>query len=366
MNLGHRCTAGLVVALLSSIPLQAQIEYRIRSQEQIAGRSAAEAVEFSSLAETQDFVVVTFVIQKSTEIRAEIDYARKEVKVRASAQYSSRPASLSSSNRIALTHLTESALWGLGSRTEDALASTLNFLDSIPPGTTVDFASVRVRGKRLDEKSYPSLCGITGSTISGSYTVRGQTYTESGQLGPCYSKPNECLGRCGAGCTGAPGNSIQRFTQDCFNHDLCTRATGGVFGECYDEFRAATDDFFFAQDCGAVQGHWTDSYNFKWNLLDFGSLSGKVQTTTCLNWFVTGSHNGAEIGLSASNPNGATADCCSTFTYTGMAIDCNSASGTWINDCSGNGTWTLVRDARGVRVNTTDNRGSHVNPAVRP
>jgi hypothetical protein len=47
-----RCAAGLAVVLLllSSIPLQAQIEYTVRSAEQIEGRSAAGDVEFSSLA----------------------------------------------------------------------------------------------------------------------------------------------------------------------------------------------------------------------------------------------------------------------------------------------------------------------------
>lgn len=371
MSFRGRCTAGLVGVLLSSMPLQAQIEYRVRSEEQIAGRSAAGDVEFSSLAETLDFVVVSFVVQKTTEIRTEIDYAREEVKVRASSLGSGRLTSLRPSDRTALAHLTESALWARGSRTEDALASTLNFLDSVPPGATVDFASVQ--GKRLGEKSITSLCGSTGSIISGSYTVRGQTYTESGQLGPCYSKPNECLGRCGAGCTGPPGNSIQRFTQDCFNHDLCTRSTGGIFGECSDEFQAAIDDFFFAQDCGALQGSWTDDFAFEWHLslsaggpLQSPGVRGQVQTTDCLDWNVFGSHNGAEISLFATNPHNGLANCCSSFTYTGTASDCNSASGTWINDCSGNGKWTLVRNARGVRVNTTDSRGNPVNPAVRP
>ncbi len=364
MNLRGRCAAGLVMVLLSSIPLQAQIEYRVRSEEQIEGRSATGDVEFSSLAETQDFVVVSFVVQDSTEIRADIDYARGEVKVRALSLGSSRLTNLSPSDRTALAHLTASALWGRGSRTEEALASTLNFLDSVPSGATVDFATVK--DKRLGEKSFPSLCGITGSIISGSYTVSGQTHTESGQLGPCYSKPNECLGRCGAGCTGAPGNSIQRFTQDCFNHDLCTRGTGGVLGECSDEFWAAIDDFFFAQDCGTLQGSWTDNFGFKWQLLQSPVVCGKVQTTDCLAWNVTGSHNGAAISLVANNPHDLGANCCSSFTYTGTATDCNSASGTWENTCSATGVWTMVRNARGVQLTGTDDRGNPVNPAVRP
>jgi hypothetical protein len=364
MKPGGRCATALLVVFLSSIPLQAQIEYRARSEEQTEGRSATGDVEFSAIAETQDFVVVSLVVQDSTEIRAEIDYAKEEVKVRASSLGSSRPTRLSPSDRTALANLAASALWGRN-RAEEALVSTLNFLDSVPSGAAVDFATVK--GQKFGEKSYTSLCGLTGTTISGSYTVSGQTYTESGQLGPCYSKPNECLGRCGKGCTGAPGNSIQRFTQDCFNHDLCTRSTGDVLGECSDEFRAAIDDFFFAQDCGTLQGSWTDSYDFKWNLLQAPTVRGKVQTTACFDWNVTGSHNGAEIRLVASNPTGGSANCCSAFTYTGTATGCNSASGTWENGgCSGTGVWTMVRNARGVRLTVTDSRGNPVSPGVRP
>jgi hypothetical protein len=141
MNLRGRCTAGLVV-LLSSIPLQAQIEYRVRSEEQIEGRSAAGDVEFSSLAETQDLVVVSFVVQDSTEIRANIDYAREEVKVRASSLGSSRPISLSPSDRTALAHLT-----AIGTSPAATMARRSGWSPAIPMATwTIAAVPLPIRG----------------------------------------------------------------------------------------------------------------------------------------------------------------------------------------------------------------------------
>ncbi len=59
---------------------------------------------------------------------------------------------------------------------------------------------------------------------------------------------NECLGRCGAGCS-SDGSGAYR--QDCADHDACCRRHGDCLNpldaECGDEYFEAADDFLFAE-----------------------------------------------------------------------------------------------------------------------
>ncbi len=100
--------------------------------------------------------------------------------------------------------------------------------------------------------------------LTASYDNEGVQVSKSVEVGPCLDKSNDCMGRCGAGCKGTlrntPQNStlVQRFTQQCLDHDLCTRETGEILGPCANEFSAAIDSFLFAPDCNAARlsGPW--------------------------------------------------------------------------------------------------------------
>ena len=135
-------------------------------------------MKFSSLAETPDFVVVSLVLPNVKEIRVEIDYAKEEVKVRAWSLQSGALDSLKPSDRAVLARLAAAARWGRASRAEEALASTLNFLDSYPAGEVVDLSTAG-RKKLLHAKKFASLCGKTGSPVVGTYTVGAQVFTET-------------------------------------------------------------------------------------------------------------------------------------------------------------------------------------------
>lgn len=58
---------------------------------------------------------------------------------------------------------------------------------------------------------------------------------------------NECLGRCGAGCSDDGGG---KYRQDCADHDACCREHGDCLNpldpECGDEYFEAADDFLFS------------------------------------------------------------------------------------------------------------------------
>src|SRR2546425_12390852 len=90
--------------------------------------------------------------------------------------------------------------------------------------------------------SITSLCHSIGQTVTGKYTIGETQYSVEAVCGPCSS--GGCLGQCGVGCNGPP-----RFTQECFNHDLCVGATGTILRPCLDEFMAAAPGFFFAPYC---------------------------------------------------------------------------------------------------------------------
>jgi len=89
-----------------------------------------------------------------------------------------------------------------------------------------------------------------------------QICTLSDIVGPCDKNP--CLGRCGPTCGHftdpvshhlfslvSPGkkHSYIAFTQECFNHDLCAKITGEIFGPCMTNFLWAIDGYLNAPDC---------------------------------------------------------------------------------------------------------------------
>ena len=58
---------------------------------------------------------------------------------------------------------------------------------------------------------------------------------------------NDCLGRCGPGC--GSFDFDERYTQECFNHDLCTRSTGNILGPCTTAFDIAQEGWTCAEEC---------------------------------------------------------------------------------------------------------------------
>ncbi|PQE19537.1 hydrolytic enzyme protein [Rutstroemia sp. NJR-2017a WRK4] len=100
-------------------------------------------------------------------------------------------------------------------------------------------------------------CLKVGATAKASWTnSAGKSCTWSGAVGSNFGtnavNGGDCNGRCGAGCTGAALGNY--YTQDCFNHDICSwfnNASGGASdANCGSAYTAAEDDYLL----GGVDG----------------------------------------------------------------------------------------------------------------
>ncbi|KAB8293710.1 hypothetical protein EYC80_009195 [Monilinia laxa] len=102
-------------------------------------------------------------------------------------------------------------------------------------------------------------CVKVGATAKAIWTnSASQTCTWTGTVGSNFGTnavnggDYSCNGRCGAGCTGtALGNY---YTQDCWNHDICSyfnNASGGASDpNCGSAYTAAEDDYLL----GGIDG----------------------------------------------------------------------------------------------------------------
>jgi hypothetical protein len=102
--------------------------------------------------------------------------------------------------------------------------------------------------------NFTSLCSEIGDEIWGEYIISKDDIEEGDK---CSDKDNRhpypsgdvlcreyaqiggdtCLGRCGLECKGP--QKVYIYTKECFNHDLCTRATDNKAGPCLDELLSA-------------------------------------------------------------------------------------------------------------------------------
>lgn len=239
------------------------VNFATKSEAALRGDDPGMNVKFSSVMEREDYVVVDIELRNEKKIVVQIDYAAHTGSIKSMSQKDGAAVSITKQDIFLLKMLGKS-LGPVGFRTGDALASTLSFLSEAPPGEVVDIS--------FGDGSIESLCAITGDTTTGRYdTKKGkkeQQFEETAQVGPCYNELNECLGRCGSGCDGDAlvSSTVQRFTQDCLNHDLCRRSTGKNFGPCRDEWETAFNDFFDAPDCGDVTDTWNDNFGYNWDL----------------------------------------------------------------------------------------------------
>ncbi|CAL8584662.1 hypothetical protein XPA_010250 [Xanthoria parietina] len=91
-------------------------------------------------------------------------------------------------------------------------------------------------------------CLEVNSTAIATWTnARGQTCRWTGKVGGNFGVNAVNGGICGAGCAGFGLGNV--YTQNCFNHDICSffnNAAGGAADpNCGPAFRAAEDDTLF-------------------------------------------------------------------------------------------------------------------------
>jgi hypothetical protein len=353
-------TIRLLVAILTCLACSSALaaeaaEITRRPPDAVAGRDAPSGAEFSARAEG-DVVTVEVALHGGKRLLARIDHAAGSVSLRSLAAGpggAETPASVDEADMRALQALSR----GLGElprgSARDALEGLLALLAEAPPGVVLDVdTAAPAPGERgrvaAAQAGIRSLCDTARAT--GSYTLGGQRVSTRGAVGPCYNEANECLGRCGRGCrsTTVAGYSnpstVQRFTQDCLNHDLCVKRTGGNFGPCTDELLAAADDFLLAPDCASLSGRWTDNLDEVWRLEQRADLSvrGTVTLPRCGRFAVRGRHEGPRIALTATKAT-STASCPSRLSYAGRLNSCDVARGAVTAQGAQESRWVLRR-----------------------
>ncbi len=104
------------------------------------------------------------------------------------------------------------------------------------------------------KRNWTPICDQIGTLQEASFKANGENFTIQRIIGDPKSK---CAGRCGTGCFQAMQKVNRRYTQECFNHDMCHRIVGTIFGECADEFWAAVNGYSSALSCPFVaNGTW--------------------------------------------------------------------------------------------------------------
>jgi len=347
----------------------------------ISGQDTTSGVQFRSelLASGREVVVDMYFGNK--QIHADIDYGRRRVVIKSTFVSNGAPATMPIEDIWRFQKLLQSLPPLIGANTQhaDALGSLVNLIASVPRDKPIDF------NLAPPATTYDSICGQIGQQSTATYklcvnvptckkTDAFTTYNQQVIVGPaCYVPP--ALGRCGQG--GGPDpviGLVQRFTQQCLNHDQCCQVTGDRYQtiyvpgignetvdvcgrphteECEYEIHRAVGGFLFAPDCGTTEGEWTDNSGYVYTLTG-GDGSGKLETFTgtvatvglpeCPTWKVDGTRKGKTISLTAENLRSERKTCAGSFRYVGRYSDCSAASGTWTNDSGRSGTWSWTRD----------------------
>ncbi len=271
-------------------------------------------------------------------VEADIDYNRQLLYIRSLFWTTNAPAVLTATDIIAFQKLLVTLPAEVNSESAhgDALLTVINLLASAPVGNAINISS--------SGKSYTSICSEIGGP--GTAIVGKQSYSVT--VGPiCYMPP--ALGRCGRGGGADPGiELVQRFTQQCLDHDECCDVTGKnppICGtQCLPEFKAAAPGFFFAPDCGTTAGQWIDNYGITY-VLNGGdssgtpeSFSGYANVQKYGEWAVSGTRKGTGITFTAKAETYS-----ASFTYMGSYTDCNVANGSWTNSANKSGEWSWNR-----------------------
>jgi hypothetical protein len=242
----------IVISVIAwSLSAQA-IEVMVHSSEALMGRDQSEGLNFTAVVREPEVVLVELHLPGKRFI-ARINYARETLTIRSIATEQDTAVTIAPEDIAVFQQFLRSVSLDR-SRVADALISTVTWLADHPPSAVVDLHTGRLRKKRITPQAYTSLCESIGQPVVAQYTIRREVQEELVMVGSCAL--NECLGRCGTGCASTPGNpaEIQRYTQECLNHDVCNRATHprdplGLFPPCSGEFAAAANGYFFAPDC---------------------------------------------------------------------------------------------------------------------
>ncbi len=121
-------------------------------------------------------------------------------------------------------------------------------VEMLPADEEIPSVAIRaaVSLKRSPTAIFNMICDRIGSECLSSFTADGEEISRNVMVG---TVDNSCMGRCGARCSQPLQSSTRQYTQECLNHDLCTAVVGSIFGQCLDEWYAASDGYLLAPEC---------------------------------------------------------------------------------------------------------------------
>ena len=322
-----RLIAVVAVAVLCAVPLFAQ-------QKPLVGTKAG--VKYTAAADGNATVVTLDVIKTGFSVTLRGDRARDRFSIR---------------SNIALTQEDLDAFEALAKALPEdrtlANEALLTFLGTLlargtGPG---DDEPIVIESDGTDE-AWTTRCKQINKVVLVQWDEDEKQYNKLQTVGPCGKEG--CFGRCGNGCGAPPPGQIQRFTQECIDHDGCTRHSGKIFGPCLDEWKKAALGFNFAPDCEVMSAEWADDWNEFWDITEFNQffLYGEIDTdlsgNKCGIYKFTGSRNQFDVEFRAERVDPWVWHCCQHFGMKGTSY-CNEGSGTFSNPCGNAGYYNLYR-----------------------
>jgi hypothetical protein len=353
----------LVLSVATTSPAIAQLTFKTNSAQAITGEDKDLNIRFAAVQTKPDWVQVNVYLGQDKQVKAELDYARKTVTLSSFSTLTQQLIPLRAPDILTVRKLLRSLAPNMTSTSPvgDALTSLLNVLSSAPNGVVLNLNVPKPDA--IAQQQFTSACSIVGADTTATYTLNDIVFTPIVTVGPqCFADP--AFGRCGADAGPDPVvGLLQRFTQECLNHDQCCAATqsrpvgaanvcGNSGTQCIPEFFAAAPGFFFAPDCGTTAGQWLDNLGNTYALRGGASIgvpipfAGTVNTPSCGVWPVRGIRAGTSITFTGTNPQGQgvpAPTCAAAFTYTGVTTDCNVGDGTWVDTSGNRGLWNWTR-----------------------
>ena len=273
--------------------------------------------EYADSAKVVTFRVVLDVT--GFELTGRVDYSR-DPRLGMSL-HSNQPLTVEDSGRLA--RIVRKEYRGDDDKAARVFTGALTWAGMSEPGKVIDLEEPGV--------SYHSICDWIGYQRRVVYDDdQGNGYLNIVTIGPCGEgyggAGSECMGRCGPGCE-ADGYSpeyVQRFTDECAEHDQCARVLGQIWGPCADEWRAAAPGFVAAPDCNNLSGQFVTYTGTSaiYHLTERGSPIGVTKITgtfkdrgyyNCGVYKVDGARLGwnASLTMTQANPPNS---CCKEFT----------------------------------------------------
>jgi hypothetical protein len=355
----------LVIALLLAMapaPFLRAAEITGASAIEVSGKDAQLGVTFHARRDrwnvrnaADEVYLVDIDVAGVKRLSARLNYSSQSLSIKFRYIASGNPVRIGSQDIKTFRRL-DQAMPQLNGRAGDALLALISYIAEAPANATINISAGPAPAQ---SGSWTSLCGQVGTRQSATYDKFSNTVVvKKPRLSQCYEQATACFGRCGKGCNRLQPARMQRFTQDCFNHDLCVRDLGDDAPACADEFYAAADDFFYATDCGSMAGFgaWTDAFANQYRLKNAAgtSFTGTLTTPACGNYDLQGSRPGGSKFTLSSSQSLPPPGCCSSAAWTGALTSCSSATFD-LTDCQGNTTFD-VQMTRGAPAASTAKR----------